>query len=227
MSGKFGLRLMGLVLGTAALPGAAIAHDHEAFDDRTCRNGGFAGHESFQVAVIRGEGPAFLLGDEDACPEAEECQQAGNPYVLPDQTVIVSRVRMDHACVFYPNDVGGSAGYLPLARLRLRESNTMPPRTAWLGEWGEGNPQLVIERRGNGLHVTGEAFWPGRPGEHDYPTTNLGQLDGRLTILGNRARYDDGNCIVDFTLLQTFLIASDNFRCGGNNVRFRDVLTRL
>lgn len=213
-----------LAAALVAVPSLVSAEDLDAM---SCRNGGFAGHETFQTAKIIGEGRAFLLDDMNGCPEAESCRQAGSPYLVSGDTVLVSRLRLDHACVYFPNKVGGSAGYVPLSRLQITGHDTVATAEKWLGKWSNyNNPAIAITRRNDGFHVTGDAFWPGRPGTHDYPSTNIGELNGRLRIFGNRARYNDGYCIVNFFLIGDFLIASDNFQCGGMNVRFRDVMTR-
>ncbi len=95
------------------------------------------------------------------------------------------------------------------------------------GRWSNNdNPALTIIRADEGFAISGEAFWPERPGTHDYPSVHIGVIEGPLTVFGNRARFDDGHCVVDFTLLGDMLVASGNRRCGGMNVSFSTVYSR-
>lgn len=216
-------------IGVATLIAApmALAQDYDTDDSdaRMCRNGLFAADPPFQLARIVGEGRAYLLEDVAPCPEEGACRKSA--YLLPGDQVIVSKLRAGHACAYYPNDSGGSAGYVPLPRLQALPVDTTPPVSAWLGQWSDyGNPDLSITQRDGSIHVEGLAFWPGPDGSVRHPFPNTGELDGPIAIHGNRARYDDGFCTVDFTLLDGVLLAHDNFRCGGMNVRFTSVYAR-
>lgn len=91
----------------------------------------------------------------------------------------------------------------------------------------------ITNKRGM-MHVGGEAYWPGPDLDPDLPPRHSGEIDGKLTLLGNRARYGDDNraryddyCKIDFTLVGDILIASDNSWCGGTNVRFSGVYRRV
>ncbi len=220
-------QLLTALLAGAAIPVAVSAQDGRDLDAVMCRNGLFATAPAFQLAQVAGEGRAYFLADMDGCPEADECRLPQEPYVLPGDKVVVSKLRMDHACAYFPNAVGGTAGYLPLDRLQLIASDTVPPEARWLGRWSNhGNPELRIERREGRLHLSGLALWHGGLNTLGHPVVHDGEIDGPLTLLGNRGRYDDGLCILDLTLLDQILIVSDNSRCGGLNVRFVDVLER-
>ena len=203
----------------------AQGFDAEEQDARMCRNGLPASDPPFQLARIAGDGRAYLLEDTDKCPEEGECRQES--YLVPGDQVVVTKLRMGHACVHYPNASGNAAGYVPLDRIALQEHDTDPPPEAWLGTWSDsGNPHVAIAMEGGGLTIAGTSYWPGPNGSRRYPYPNIGDIDGPLTILGNRARYDDGHCRVDFTLVGQFLMAHDNFRCGGLNVRFDGLYRR-
>lgn len=39
------------------------------------------------------------------------------------------------------------------------------------------------------MNVGGEAYWPGPDPDPDLPPRHSGEIDGKLTLLGNRARY--------------------------------------
>lgn len=222
------LRLALAALAALALPVMASAQDADGLDARMCRNGLFAAYGPFQLARVTGEGRAYFLQDMGGCPEAGDCRTARQPFVLPGDTVVISRLRMGHACAFFPNDVGGTAGYLPIDRLEVVSTDTTPIPLDWRGRWSDhDNPSLTITYNGRGGHVSGMAFWHGLPTSDGYPVIHDGEIDGPLTIVGRHARYDDGYCIVDFTLLDEYLVSNDNGRCGGANVRFISVFTKV
>src|SRR5687768_17736584 len=122
-----------LALAAFALPASALAQDLGDLDARMCRNGAFARDASFQMAEIVGEGRAYFLADTDGCPEAGSCREAAEPYVVTGDRVVVSKLRLGHACAFFPNEGGGSAGYVPLDRLRTIPTDTTPAEREWLG----------------------------------------------------------------------------------------------
>jgi hypothetical protein len=198
-----------------------------AQEDLTCRNGLFPAEPPFALAKVRGEERAFFHQDMDGCPwSGTACRD--NSYVVPGDTVIVGKVRKGFACAFYPSKGGGTAGWVPTRQLSLQFVETMPAPADWVGTWSsEGNPLIKIEKRLGSLHATGEAFWPGRPGTHDYPSIHVGEIDGAVAVTGHKGRYEDDNlCEIDFTLLGPYLLASSNRNCGGANVMFTGVFQR-
>ena len=72
------------------------------------------------------------------------------------------------------------------------------------------------------LAITGEAFWPGPDPVEGVPV-HSGNIEGKLTLRGNQAQYKGDECKIGFTLLGDVLVAGDNERCGGANVRFNGV----
>lgn len=219
-------RLLLAALATFALPAAASAQDADELDARICRNGLFAAYGPFQLARISGAGRAHFLHDMDGCPEAQSCRNLGQPYVVPGDTVIVSRLRTGHACAFYPGAGAGTAGYLPLERLQFIPADRPPGDSGWMDAWSGPETDITISQTRAGPHVAGMAFWYGAPNSDGFHVVHDGEINGPLTIFGNHARYDDGFCIVDFTLLDDYLLTNDNGRCGGANVRFVNVYKR-
>lgn len=214
-----------LALGVAGPASAAV-------DDGTCRNGAFPSeNRDFGLAVIVGAGRAYLLYDMEGCPKTSaQCEKAGEGYVLPGDKVVTGRTTGDYVCAYYPSRGGGSAGWVEKPRLRSRAIDAKPPASSWAGRWSdEGNPQLRIAGGPGALHMAGEAYWPGPDRAKDWPPgwPHTGQIDGKLTLLGNRARYDEDECKIDLILVGDMLVASDNDMCGGMNVRFNGVYRRV
>jgi hypothetical protein len=214
-----------LALGLAA---PASAED----DDGTCRNGGFPMENAkFGVAVVKGAGRAYLLYDMDGCPAiSTRCQKVGEGYILPGDKVATGRAMGDYVCAYYPSRDGGSAGWVEKSRLRPLPIEAKPLPSTWLGAWSdEGNPAMSITQEQGSLHVVGESYWPGRSRRKEWPLgwPHTGEIDGTLTLLGNRASYDDDGCKIELTLVGDFLVAADNRECGGANVNFDGVYRRV
>ena len=222
-----GTLLFGFVV-VAAAPASAAA------DQGDCRNGGFSSENTaFGLATVKGEGRVYLLYDTEGCPSALlQCKNRG--YVLPGDRLVTGRTIGDYVCAYFPNRGGGSAGWVDQSRLHPLDVNRRPPPSSWLGRWSdEGNPSLRVTDRGGILRITGQAFWPGPDRERDWPSgwPHDGEIRGQLTLNANRAHYDDGDgqygCKIEFTLIGDTLIASDNGWCGGANVRFDGVYSRM
>lgn len=197
--------------------------------DPMCRNGLFASDPPFALATInRIKQRAVFQDDAQGCPwEGNKC--ATKAYVVPGDTVIISRVRKGFACAFYPSSGGGTAGWLATRQINLTRVDTRPDPARWLGEWSsEGNPTVRFTSTLNRVHVTGKAYWPGPEGTHDYHTVHEGEIDGPVEITGHTGHYgeDENLCEVSFTLLGDYLLAGDNANCGGANVRFSGVYRR-
>ncbi len=217
-------RLVALCLPALCL-GAAPPDDF----DPMCRNGLFANDPPFALATINSSLPrAVFQDDSDGCPwEGDNC--AAKAYVVPGDTVIISRVRDGFACAFYASKGGGTAGWLATRQINLTPVDTRPDPKRWLGAWSsDGNPRLTFAGQLGRLAVTGKAYWPGPPGTHDYPTVHEGELDGPVEITGHTGHYgeDENLCEVRFTLLGDYLLAGDNMNCGGANVSFSGVYRR-
>jgi hypothetical protein len=211
---------LALAIGQA---GTALAQT----DDGFCRNGMFAEENTtFGLARIVGKGKSRFYEDMKGCPVATAaCLQKS--YVLPGDRVVTGRSKGEFVCAFYPNKVGGSAGWMPRSRLAAIRVDPAPPLARWLGRWSEYDNWVRFTRKRNGLHVEGEAFWPSanpplsvRPGG-----PNMGGVVGPVTVSGNRAF--EPECKVSFHLLGDILVVADPSRhCDGMNVAFTGVYQR-
>ena len=212
------------------LMGATSASQAATGDEDWCRNGLFPSEPPFALAQVIGAGRAWFHEDMDGCPDrGTACRQRA--YVVPGDQLVTNRSHGTFTCAFYPGRGGGTAGWVPSDRLRALPVAANPPASAWLGRWSSnGNPEIRITAQGNSLMINGEAFWPERspPANSMYPSAHIGEVHGRITRQGNRARYGDADdCEVNFTLLGDLLVAGDNRNCGGMNVSFSAVYRRV
>ena len=218
-----------LVVALLALAAASGAHADDG--DNTCRNGDFPSSQApFGLAQVTGAARLYFLEDSDGCPNAEaRCRQRA--YVVTGNTLITGRSQGDYVCAFFPNRVGGSAGWVPGARLAA----TPVPAAglpAWVGMWKNGDNSIRLRAKGAALEASGEAFWPSaNPPLADRPGgPNLGDMSGVARPKGNQVVFADASdpsaCSVSLTLLGDVLLASDNNACGGMNVSFTGVYRR-
>ena len=199
-----------------------------AQDDAMCRNGLFPAEKQFAVARIGGSDRAYFYSDEGGCPVTNSADCSTKSYLVPGDTIVFSRIRNRFVCAFFPDDSGGTAGWIEMKRLLLQPHDTRALPEAWLGDWtSSGNPVMRFSKDLGALRVEGEAFWPGPPGTHDWPSTHEGSIAGRVEVTGNKGFYrDEDLCEVRFTLLGDYLVANDNGQCGGANVSFSGVYVR-
>lgn len=191
-----------------------------------CRGGFFTSEsESFSTGTVKGKRGTrsyFFNDDREDCPAGKNCQ--ARSYVVTGDEVIVNRIYNGFACSWFPGKNGGTVGWLRADTLDMPESLYDASPAAWSGEWNyaENSIKLVPERGSGWLRVTGNAFWKGL-GDNIH----IGELDGRAEAKNGILKYSDGDdeydCKVTMRLLGSYLIVSDNQKCGGVNVTFSGV----
>lgn len=225
------------------LMGAALSTPAFAVEAPDCRNGVFVEEGvTYGLAKVTGEGKLFFIEDtfycdkdkqKAACPVCPSDNAAclSKSYVLPGDLVITARSFNGYRCILYRNEknIAGSAGYVPEGRLEALPS-AQPTQKEWLGQWRMGDDSITLRAKGDKLSASGEAYWPSaNPSLKERPGgPNMGEMSGVATPRGNRVDFsdDEDECHVSLTLLPPFLLARDNERCGGMNVRFDGVYLR-
>ncbi len=215
-----------ILLLALLLPVSALASD--LADDGSCRNGAFPSAQSdFAVAKVVGTQRLYLLGDMDGCPAKGEPACRQRSYVVSGDTVVTGRDLGPYRCAFFPNKVGGSAGWVERSKLQP-VARVTPTLQGWAGDWKDGDNGLSISVRGSQLHVEGDAYWPSaNPTAEQRPYgPNLGQVEAQATPRGSQVDFVEDSCTVHAQLLGDVLVVSDNSECGGMNVRFDGVYRR-
>lgn len=231
-------RFLSHLLASIALCGAAMAAPEMTPD---CRNGLFVEEGvSYGLATIAGEGKAFFIEDNIYCDEkkgacpvcpTDEAACRSKAFVLPGDLVVTGRSYKGYRCILYRDqkNVAGSAGYVPESRLQAQPAASVTQKD-WLGEWRMGDDSITLRARGDKLSASGEAYWPSaNPSLKERPGgPNIGEMSGVAAPKGNQVAFIDSEdeCHVSLTLLPPFLLARDNNRCGGMNVRFSGVYLR-
>ncbi|HBS55668.1 MAG TPA: hypothetical protein DEA38_08055 [Stenotrophomonas sp.] len=218
--------LRSLLLLAALSPLAVAASD--LADDGSCRNGAFPSAQSdFAVAKVVGTQRLYLLGDMDGCPAKGEPACRQRSYVVSGDTLVTGRDLGSYRCAFFPNKVGGSAGWVERSKLQP-VARVTPTLQGWAGDWKDGDNGLKIRVQGKQLHVEGDAYWPSAnptPEQRPYGP-NMGQVEAQATPRGSQVDFVEDSCTVHAQLLGDVLVVSDNSECGGMNVRFNGVYRR-
>ncbi|WP_313443110.1 hypothetical protein [Stenotrophomonas sp.] len=218
--------LRSLFLFATLSPLAASAS--ELADGGSCRNGAFPSQQhGFALAKVTGTPRLYLLGDMDGCPAKGEPACRQRSYVVSGDTVVTGGDLGGYRCAFFPNKVGGSAGWVDRSKLQPLPV-AAPSLKDWAGDWKDGDNGLSISVRGGQLHVEGDAYWPSAnpPPEQRPYGPNLGQVEALATPRGADVEFVDDSCRMTVHSLGSVLIVADNSECGGMNVRFNGVYRR-
>jgi hypothetical protein len=171
--------------------------------------------------------PATVVGKQSSrvyfhnrggiCP-AESCRR--NTYVAPGDRLLANQMTGNWACVYFKG-VGKAPiiGWLPKNQLKVFAPDHHPSQEAWQGNWATERSRLHIESgsKSGAVTVHGAALWG------DGPAPHTGSVEGTAAPVGNQVRIKDGACEINLSLVDEWLIASDNNECGGLNVTFTSV----
>jgi len=173
-----------------------------------------------QVAEVAGSPSATVWV---ACGAVTRCGRWTVPSGTP---VVVDRVRGAWTCVYAQARDGAGPGWIRSSDLRSMHYDLHPPATSWVGLWIGSKDRVAIRlaNKSSALHLSGHAEWHGNGGVvHD------GDVEGEATPRANHLHLvEEGadSCTLDLTLAGPYLVATDNDRCGGMNVRFEGIWRR-
>ncbi len=205
-----------LLVAVAALAAATCTAAGQQVPTFACEFDGF--DVNAKLAEIAKPTTAYY-----ACAVGRKCL----PMLLKaGDLVVIGRSEGGWTCGYLSSAKGSAQGWVRFADFQPVEADPNPPLTAWLGTWVQGENRITIERSNTPgkLSLDGEAYWRGgRDNVHE------GAIAGEATPTGNRLHYEEGSaesCNIDLALIGKYLLASDNNKCGGMNVRFWGVWRR-
>ncbi len=172
------MSLRSFCLLAALLPASAFASG--IADDGACRNGAFPSEQSrFALARVVDAPRLYLLGDMDGCPAKGEPACRQRSYVVNGDTVVTGRDLGAYRCAFFPNRVGGSAGWVDRSKLQPLPV-AVPSLQDWAGNWKDGDNGLRITVQGGQLHVEGTPTGPPpTPRRSSVPTDRTWAVEAR------------------------------------------------
>ena len=132
----------------------------------------------------------------------------------------------DWSCGYLSQTKGAGPGWVKSKDIRPVAFEDAPPLDAWLGTWANGEDRIRIQtsKAPSKVDLQGEAVWHGRK-----DVVHTGGFAGEASPAGNHLHFvesDADSCTLDLTLIGKYLVADDNDRCGGENVRFWGIWKR-
>ena len=196
----------------------------------SCRNGHFPTYEGIHLAEIVGNGSekVYARGDWDGCPEHESCIQKG--YLIKGDRVLATNTTDGWVCIYYFGKKRDYVGWVKQHEVKDIITPTTAKTNGWLGKWASiGGIDSIQIRSGNAgmLEINGKAKWLGGKNSSGEEIVHFGQVQGVARPNENRVVISEGDenhsCVLTLNLIDAFLIATDNEKCGGMNVRFNGV----
>jgi hypothetical protein len=161
-----------------------------------------------------------------AAVELEECGSEKGCVVSPaawGTPVLIYREQGSWTCGYFSGRDGAGPAWIRSDALRVVPYDTRPPLNAWVGTWtgGEDRVLILVGSMPGTLHLVGKAEWHGQgSGAH------FGDTEGGASPVGNRLHFvqnGPNSCTIDMTLLNRYILASDNGLCGALNARFQGI----
>ncbi len=201
-----------------------------ALEPYSCRNGHFPTYDAIHLAEIVGNASdkVYARGDWDGCPEQVSCKQKG--YLIKGDRVLATKPSDGWVCIYYLGKKSDYVGWVKQTELRDISVPVLAKLEDWFGIWqsiGAINSIQIRPENSGMLKVNGKAKWLGGKNSYGEAIVHFGQVHGvahpnenRLVITESN---EDQSCVLNLNLIDAFLVATDNERCGGMNVRFNGV----
>jgi len=169
--------------------------------------------------MVAGSSPVAFIDDDftqQGCPQAGTTCRSKVHLLQPGKTVVVTSIFEDYVCAATLSDAPERtliSGFLPKSALL---AVTLSAEPNWTGIWKFDADQEIVARPGTTglLDLTGDAGSTGqidalvRPKKHFVAFTETGD---KATLPHDANRYD---CSIQLWLLDDYLVALDNQRCG-------------
>lgn len=175
----------------------------------------------FRFAKVKGSknSKVYFYGDSDGCPMDGEAKCREKEHLVPGNRVLVARRFGPWICGWYVPRDGQVMGWIAVKDLELAALDQNPIPEKWIGTWRSRDNSLIITRHmGGGLELDGEAVWRGLGINRNY-----GAIAAYGNPQGTEFQLKENDCELHLRLIDDVIIAGDNFRCGGGNVRFDGV----
>lgn len=174
--------------------------------------------QTVEIAEVAARGAVRL----ELCGYGKGCIAIPAAWGTPVQ---IYRQQGGWTCGYFSGRTGAGPAWIRSDALREVHYDRNPPLKAWVGTWAGGEDRVLI-RAGSTpgtLELTGSAEWSGQS------TSHFGDMKGIASPVGNHLHFvEDGpnSCTIDMTMLDHYILASDNIDCGALNARFQGIWRR-
>ncbi len=165
------------------------------------------------------------------CPPGAPCRWRQKAYLLPGDIVLAGPEQSGFRCAYYGTAKGILiAGFLPAANLEPSAEGRLSAEFlsgAWKMSLGPAMTPNSIEIQPAGTHrvsASGDAYY------QTEQTVNEGSFScSGAAVADNAAQviFRDGACEVTVRRRGPYLVAADNGNCGGLNVSFEGIYTKV
>jgi len=207
-----------------------LASSAAAIEPAACHNGSFLQTDNLSLARVTGKkgAKAFFYSTDTGAPGAASSPTSA--YVLPGDEVLVNQTAEGWVCAWYSGKKTETVGWLKAGQVEILPAPAVPALRDWVGTWrfyGDSGFLKIAAAKDEKLAVSGRAVWHGGLAgqvEHSGRMKGTAAPSGNHLVIPERPKEDA--CIVRLTLLDRYLAAVDNQRCGGMNVTFTSVYTK-
>ncbi|MBL8661290.1 MAG: hypothetical protein JNM29_00630 [Candidatus Odyssella sp.] len=180
----------------------------------------------FRIAPARPGDRVYLLARKEACAAGARCPHRQRSYLVAGDAVFGGPADRGFRCVYYGSRRGELiAGFVPAQSLAPLAPQTALDRAFLLGNWRrDAASRIAIRAAGAaGIAASGEGHWKG------VASVNVGEFHATADAVSSPVlvlREGSDGCAVALERRGPYLLANDNERCGGHNVRFVGIYIR-
>ena len=203
------------------LPAASVC----AQDKPTARcpfpDGGFATRPGQRVRIAEVARRAAVQLEQ--CGSEKGCTGSPAAWGTP---VLIYREVGEWTCGYFSGRDGAGPAWIRSDALRAVPYDARPSLNAWVGTWVGGEDRVLISAGSmpGTLHLVGRAEWHGMGDD-----VHFGDTEGNASPVGNHLHFAQNganSCTIGLTLLNRYILASDNGVCGALNARFQGIWRR-
>jgi hypothetical protein len=200
------------------LPGIACAQAPAAEASCVTYDAAYEKAPLMKIGAVPG-GKVYLQDQARACAAQGRCGWRRAGYLTAGDVVFASAPRAGFRCVYFGTSAGKLiAGFVPAAALQPTQESGAADAAFLAGRWGEdGGARITFARAAQGMTAKGTASYG----------DNSGEFSGPVKPAGRGFSIADGDCRVEGRRRGPYLVVSDNNGCGGMNVSFGGIYSRL
>lgn len=193
-----------------------------AQDDKTCREGLYTRAEALSLAKISipSDARAYFYNDFDDCPslDNEACKE--DSYLINGDEIIVSKEYEGFSCAWYAG-ASNTVGWIESDRLEPVQIKP-PERDDWLGHWQYNDNEIYLSelKFSDDFLLEGLAIWQG-----DGTNIHIAEIFERIYAPQYYSFQitNEDLCVLQLSIMNEYLAAMDNLKCGGANVSFNGI----
>jgi hypothetical protein len=181
----------------------------------------------FTVKPDSGDRRVYFYADAKQCPANQPCPSRQKSFLVNGDVVFAGPSNNGFRCAYYGSAKGKIiAGFIPIENLDpLKEDDSLSSEFV-TGHWKYEDDTIDIKPGPAGkVSGEGQAYYRTDTTENDGAfSANAPLAPGQKELVFKES---DTSCVVKLRRRGPYLVASDNGNCGGMNVSFEGIYTRL